>query len=750
MSPLSDQSPGGLARRAKGWGRLLLCLVAACWALRAGSAEAETGGPAPVLVIYSQGRLLPANVQIDAGLNARDGPPGSGSEIRLFAEFLGDPEFAGKEYEAQVAAFLHHKYAARPPRVVVVAGYVALGFMLRHREAMFPGVPIVFTGVDLNYLPKMGPLPTGVTGIPVGYDVGGTIDLAVRLHPDARRLVIVNGAGDWAQVREGEARQALAQRALPMPVEYLSGLSTPALLDRLRALPADSIVFSQGYFLDGAGIASTPLESIQQMLKAAPAPIYTVYASQLGSGVVGGRMSSFTEMGRQTRRVVEEILLGQPDAVSRGVRPALAAPAQLDWRALQRWGVPLDRVPADAEVHFRQPGLWEAYRSQALVAALVLLAQTGLIAALLVERRRRRHTARALADSERQVSVAAKAARLSTFDWHVDAGGGLDGAARARLPQSLIEAIHPDDRERLMQAAQAAIDQAVELDVELRTLGPEGVRWTALRGHAVDGDRPRITGVSMDISERKSAELQAASDRAALTHLSRVATMGQLSAALAHQLNQPLASILANAETARKLLDRNASGTEDLKEILDDIAAEDCRAADIIRHLAALYRGGASERTRFDLNALVNETLALLRAELTFRHTAKRRELAAALPQIEGSRIELQQVILNLVINAADAMMARPEGQRTVTVRTLRDGDHVRVEVVDQGHGLSPEASAHLFDPFWTTKSHGLGVGLAICRTIIEAHDGTIGAANNAGAGATFWFMLPAAPDTET
>lgn len=713
--------------------------------MRAAAAEAQAGGPANVLVVYSQGRLLPANVQIDAGLNSTDGPPRSGSDIRFFAEFLGDPEFAGNEYERQVAAFLRHKYAVRSPRVMVAAGYIALGFMLRHREAMFPGVPIVFTGVDQNYLSKMGPLPPGVTGIPVGYDVGGTIDLAVRLHPEARRLVIVNGAGEWAQLREEEVRQALAQRELPMPVEYVGGLSTPALLERLRALPADSIIFSQGYFLDGAGIASTPLESIQQMLKVAPAPIYTVYASQLGSGVVGGRMSSFTEMGRQTRRVIEEIIDGEPDAVSRGVRPALAAPAQLDWRALQRWGVPMDRVPADAEVHFRRPGIWEAYRSQALVAVLVVLAQAGLIAALLVERRRRRRTARALVDSERQVSVAAKAARLSTFEWDIDAGGGLAGAARAALPGSLIEAIHPDDRERLAQAAQAAVDQAVELDVELRTLGPEGVRWTALRGHAVDGDRPRITGVSMDISERKSAELQAASDRAALTHLSRVATMGQLSAAIAHQLNQPLASILANAETARKLLDRSAPGTDDLKEILDDIVAEDGRAADIIRHLAALYRGGTSERTRFDLNALVRETLALLRAELTFRHTTKRAELAQPPPQIEGSRIELQQVILNLVINAADAMMGRPEGQRTVLVRTLREGDRARLEVVDQGHGLSAEASAHLFDPFWTTKSHGLGVGLAICRTIVEAHDGTIGAANNAGAGATFWFMLPLA-----
>lgn len=604
--------------------------------------------PANVLVVYSQGRLLTANVQIDAGLQAAVEPPAKGRDLRLFAEFLGDPEFSGPAYETQFAAFLRHKYAERSPRVVVAAGYIALGFLLRHRHAVFPGVPIVFTGVDQDYLPKMGPLPGGVTGIPVGYDVGGTIDLAVRLHPHARRLVIVNGAGSWTEVRVAEAREALARRRLPMPVEFVGGLGTEALLDRLRALPAGSVIFTQGYFLDGAGQATTPLESIRRMLKVAPAPIYTVYASQLGSGVVGGRMSSFTDMGRETRRVVEEVLADPASALGRGVRPALAAPARLDWRALQRWDVPMTLVPADAVLEFRQPGLWELYRTPVIAAALVLLAQAGLIAALLIERGRRRRTARALADSERQFSVAAKAAHLSTFVWDLAAGNGAQqhGPGRQRrdlgpeMPP-LLEAVHPDDRERLLQAARDTLEHAAELDLELRTLGPEReVRWSALRGHALGSQK--ITGVTMDISARKLAELQAASDRAALTHLSRVSTLGQLSAAITHQLNQPLASILANAETAREMLERCDGRSGELREILDDIIAEDQRAADIIRHLAALYRGGPSARIRFSLNALVQETLDLLRTEMTLRHTSARLDLAPQLPAVEGSRIQLQ------------------------------------------------------------------------------------------------------------
>lgn len=308
----------------------------------------------------------------------------------------------------------------------------------------------------------------------------------------------------------------------------------------------------------------------------------------------------------------------------------------------------------------------------------------------------------------------------------------------------LLKSVHPDDRERLLQCARETLENSVELDVELRTLGPDGdVRWTALRGHAAKGPERRITGVSMDISERKSAELQAASDRAALTHLSRVSTMGQLSAAIAHQLNQPLASILANAETARRMLERGSHTDADLREILDDIVAEDHRAADIIRHLAALYRRGPSARASFHLNELVQETLALLRAEMTLRHTTVRLQLAPDLPPIDGSRIQLQQVILNLAINAAEAMIDKPEGQRALLIQTLLDGNRVYVQVVDRGRGIPPEACGRLFDPFWSTKTQGLGVGLAICRAIIESHQGTIGAANNPGAGATFWFALP-------
>jgi C4-dicarboxylate-specific signal transduction histidine kinase len=250
----------------------------------------------------------------------------------------------------------------------------------------------------------------------------------------------------------------------------------------------------------------------------------------------------------------------------------------------------------------------------------------------------------------------------------------------------------------------------------------------------------------MDITPRKAAELQAAGDRAALTHLSRVSTMGQLSAAIAHQLNQPLAAILGNAETARKLLTRQPVDHEELTEILDDIVSEDNRAAEIIRRLGALYKRGEMELSRLDLNDLARETLDLVRAELLTRNVSAVTELDPALPSVHGGRIQLQQVLLNLILNAADAMRDVDVDRRVVVVRTASDGDQVRFCVVDQGTGIAADALAHIFDAFWSTKAAGAGVGLAVCHSIITAHQGTLEASNNPGGGATFCFVLPSTP----
>jgi C4-dicarboxylate-specific signal transduction histidine kinase len=254
-----------------------------------------------------------------------------------------------------------------------------------------------------------------------------------------------------------------------------------------------------------------------------------------------------------------------------------------------------------------------------------------------------------------------------------------------------------------------------------------------------------LLGVAVDITERKLAELRAVEDRNALRHMTRVSMLGQLSASIAHQLNQPLAAILGNAEAARKMLAKKRVDLAEFREICDDIVADDNRAAEVIRHLGALYKRGDMKTETLDLNELIRETLDLLRAELLIRHVTPRTELTPALPVIEGGRVQLQQVLLNLVLNAADAMIDVDVAKRSLAIRTEATGADVRLYVVDNGHGIPQGDLKRVFDPFYSTKPDGMGIGLAICQTIVAAHHGNIRASKDTGGGTTFCVSLPMA-----
>lgn len=250
----------------------------------------------------------------------------------------------------------------------------------------------------------------------------------------------------------------------------------------------------------------------------------------------------------------------------------------------------------------------------------------------------------------------------------------------------------------------------------------------------------------MDITERKEAELQAVQDRTALRHITRVSLLGQLSASIAHQLNQPLASILSNAEAARVMLDRTPVDLPELRAICDDIVTSDQRAAEVIQQLGALFRRSNLDLVPLDLNCLVRDSLELVRGDMLSRHVSVLTELSPGLPAVPGDRVQLQHLILNLVINAADAMRFNPEGERRMTVGTALQGSTIEVWVADRGPGIAPGDLQRVFEPFWTRKESGMGMGLSICRSIATAHRGSLSARNAAQGGAVLCLQLPLEP----
>lgn len=374
---------------------------------------------------------------------------------------------------------------------------------------------------------------------------------------------------------------------------------------------------------------------------------------------------------------------------------------------------------------------------------------------------------RALRASEERMSLAAESARLALWEWDVERDEVLMSGESRRLfgfephePinfRSLNERVHPDDR--LMR--QAAVDRALQTrgvyEMEYRLLLPGGtIRWMAARGHAriIGEDRkPRIVGVSLDITREKLAGAEVERHRAELGHLSRVALVGEMAASLAHELNQPLTAIVANAGAAQRFLARDEWKAAELREVLADIAADGHRAGEVIRGIKGMVRKVETKRTAVNINEVVGNVLKLARADALSLDCTLRTELAPEPPLVTGDVVQLQQVLLNLVINAFDAMRASRGELCAVEITTRCVAGTVEVSVRDHGPGLPPGPPAKVFERFFSTKPEGMGLGLAIARSIIEAHRGTLEAENASAAGdpaapgARFSFRLPVRPE---
>jgi len=300
--------------------------------------------------------------------------------------------------------------------------------------------------------------------------------------------------------------------------------------------------------------------------------------------------------------------------------------------------------------------------------------------------------------------------------------------------------------ERQLNAARMQLESdgfLHEFEMELRT------RTGAILQVLLVADTMEMSGEQCfivnvrDVTERKQAELAAEAQRRELAHLGRVASLGELSGALAHELNQPLAAILANTRAAQRMMSRNAPDLVEIRAILEDIVVDDRRAGQVIGRLRTLLKKGETRTSELNLNELVQEVRDLLHSELIRRRVTTDIRLTRMMPLLLGDRVELQQVILNLIGNACDAMAGRPADHRLLTITTSITPDGwVELAVQDRGTGIPPERLDQIFDAFYTTKTSGLGLGLAICRSIVNTHGGRLWAVNNPFGGATFHLAL--------
>jgi PAS domain S-box-containing protein len=362
--------------------------------------------------------------------------------------------------------------------------------------------------------------------------------------------------------------------------------------------------------------------------------------------------------------------------------------------------------------------------------------------------------------SESRMALAVEAVGLGLWSWEASRNEiWASSQWRALLGFSPTEPVdfdrwiarlHPDDRQSVQQTLKQANSREGRYEIQYRVQRPDGgLTWISSYGR-VDYDSAgravRSRGVSKDITQQKETELEVRRQREELAHFSRVTMLGELSATLAHELNQPLGAILRNAEAAELFLQQGSPDLVELKSILRDIRVDDQRAGEVIRRMRSLLRRHEIERVRVDLNALVTEVSALVRPDAQSRKVQLIVDCAPGDHAVQGDRVHLQQVVLNLLLNALDAVKDVPPETRRVTLRVCRVDRQVEVSVRDTGPGIDSVQFTHLFEAFYTTKPNGMGMGLSISRTIVEAHGGRFHVENAEPVGALFRFVLPPSP----
>jgi PAS domain S-box-containing protein len=377
----------------------------------------------------------------------------------------------------------------------------------------------------------------------------------------------------------------------------------------------------------------------------------------------------------------------------------------------------------------------------------------------------RKRVEQSLRRSESYLADAQRISRTGSFAYDVARGRmvhsseehhrlfGFHPAEAMPAPGDWTQRIHPDDRKKAVDAMLQTLRERTDYEVDFRTIHPDGtIKYIHSVSHAVlspSSDLVEIRGTSTDVTERQQAEEARVDAQNKLAHANRVATMGQLTASIAHEVNQPVGAVVTNAYAALRFLRTESPDLDRASQALDDIIKDSQRVSDVVARIRSLIKRSPPQTDLLDINELIVETIALIRSEILRSAISLETELVSHLPAVRGDRVQLQQVIMNLLMNAIEAMSNAEGGTRELRIGTSEDSkDRILITVRDSGPMLKSESLERFFEAFYSTKPNGMGIGLSICRSIVEAHGGRIWATDNAPHGVTLQIVLPALTGT--
>jgi len=718
----------------------LVMLVALICAPSLALAQGANTKSKNLLALYWYGRDYPTNVLYEQGLlralraDSQGGP-------EYYSEYLEVDRFPEAEQTRLLRDYIRQKYAHHHIDVIVAAAETPLEFLLADRS-LFAGVPIVYTAFEPMDAAADGSTP-GVVGVFIVGVYSKTLEAMRAIHPDTRQVFVVTSLPNaGGKSRENIIRKELERFEHELTITYLTDLPTSALVDQLSHAPPKSLVLYVRHAEDSSQRALDPVEAASLLARVSSVPMYSIARTYFGQGIVGGYLADHEVIGAQAGELALRLLSGtRPDSLQ--ATSATLAP-MFDWRALERWKIDPARLPAGSDVRFRVPTAWDQYRGYIVGAITLLILQGLMIAALVVQRSRRREVE---ARNAAMLSAAPDMMFLLTkegvyLDYHTSDTSQLFTKSASFIGRHMIEVL----------PANVAASFATAFDRLSREPGPIIVEYAL---PMIDGDRHyearvvpcrsnEILAVVRDITDQKRSQQALHQTQADLSRLSRLTALGEFAASIAHEIRQPLTGILVNASTCLRWLGHSTPDLSEVRAALSDVVEAGQRANEIVRRNRELFRHHTIQMTALDLNAIIRDVESLARLRLQASNVRLITTVGADLPPVYGDRVELQQVLLNLMVNSIEALEGVAADERQIEIfSSLGPGGSVTVSVRDSGVGLGGVDRERMFALAYTTKPSGSGVGLSISRSIVEAHGGRLWAEENAPRGATFSFTLP-------
>ena len=683
----------------------------------------------------------------------------SSPKILIDVEYLDLARYNDEQHQKNLIDLLEHKYSTVKFDLIITIGSLALEMVLAHDADLFRRSPVVFCLFQPN-LPetyKKNPDTTGLIAKGHHNSIQKTLELSLELQPKVENVIVIAGVDKWSRNLLKIAKEISRPYEKQYRFSWLTDKTMDELIETVSTPMEKTIILYLSVIKDTAGNKYIPVHACRMIAQAAKAPVYALWSGTIGAGAIGGYVLSGEKIGEQTADMCLKILNGEKPSNIPIERYEDAY--MFDWRQVKRWSIPEDRLPPGSIVKFKEFTVWDRYKGRIISAFALILFQALIISYLVYQRRIRRKNEKNLLQAELRYRTVAD----FTYDWEYwqNTDGALQYVSPScerisgytiqefkTAPSLFKDIILPEDREIWDIHDHKSAENEGPSGIQFRIKRKDGqIRWIENVCQPVktnQGDHLGIRGSNRDITERKLAEINAQKHREELTYISRVTTLGELSASMAHELNQPLAAILNNANAAMKFISGDRKDLDEVNEILNDIIKDDRRASGIIKKLRTLMSKKEMELSPLNLNEIIWGVAKLTDRETSVRDVPLILELDDDLPQVKGDAIHLEQIILNLILNGTEAMVTIDRQFRKLRICTTEhDRDFIKVSVEDKGAGIDEAHINSIFETFYTTKPGGMGMGLSICRSIIEAHGGRLWAENHPDQGATVYFTVP-------